>query len=284
MKKLDILLACCLTLVMATGCGNGNGGDEDTGEDTAVDTSPDTEEDTPMDVPTDGACPADDDTHLYINVAGQVQNLASGDVDGLYVAAISPMDALTNPTPTPIGTDVTDSAGQFAMPCIDVKSVMMGLVILVDDDPEDGVDGDFFPTGTGVKAWADDSERVDVLDAAPFALPNTVVGALEGLTSIDPAGEGMVMGLVMDSTDRTPIDGAVVTNADGTAAPIVYPTADFSGLETDDNTSANGSYVFDIGSSLPLSNYTAEATGYTFGVHQAASKAGFCYFMIIASD
>jgi hypothetical protein len=284
MKTLEIIMACFLALFIAAGCGDGNGGDEDTAEDTPAETAPDTEEDTPEDVPTDGACPPDDDTHLYVNVAGQVQHLAGGDAGGLYVAAISPMDALMNPTPTPIGEGVTGSDGTFGMTCLNVKDVALGLVILVDDDPEDGDAGDFFPTGTGVKAWTTDDEKVDVLDATPFALPNAVVTGLEAGTSIDPAGVGMVMGLVIDSGTHAPIDEAVVTNADGSDAPVVYPTADFSGLETDDNTSANGSYVFDIDSALVLSNFTAEATGYTFGDHQAASKAGFCYFMIISSE
>ena len=61
-----------------------------------------------------------------------------------------------------------------------------------------------------------------------------------------------------------------------------YPTADFTGLETDDNTSANGSFVFN--GSVTLSSFQAEASGYTFTPHQAGSKAGFCYFSIHASE
>jgi hypothetical protein len=291
MSNQTIITSCCIAALIALGCGGDKKDEEDTttdtgvdAPDTAVDTEEDTEEDAPADVPTDGGCPADDATHIYINVAGQVQHLAGGDASGLYVAAISPLDALTNPTPTPIGTSTTGTGGVFAMDCINVKNVALGLVILVDDDPEDGVDGTFFPTGTGVKGWDTDVEKVDVLDATPFAVPNTVIAGLEAGTSIDPDAIGVVMGLILDGTAHTPIDEAVVTRADGTDAPVVYPTADFMGLETDGNTSANGSYVFDIDTALTLSNFTAEATGYTFGEHQAASKAGFCYFMIITSE
>jgi len=295
MRNLEITLSLGLCLALATaGCKEDKNEEEDTAvdsevdtpEDTTADTPEDTPEDTttdsPEDVPGDGECPPDDTTHIYINVAGQVQHMAGGDVDGLYVAAISPVDALTNPAPTPIGTDVTATDGTFAMPCINVAEVALGLVILVDDNPADGVAGDLFPTGTGVKAWTLPVEKVDVLDATPFAVPNALVAGLEAaITGLDAETNGMAMGLVVDGTTHAPIDAAAVTVTSGAAVPVAYPNATMTGLETDSNTSANGSFVITV----PLTTirvFTATATGYTFGTHQAATKAGFIYFMIMA--
>jgi len=284
MKMLKNALACCFAIALVAGCGDGDKNEPD-GTTDAVDTVEETVEEVIEDVVEEGECPPDDATHIYINVMGQVQSLVpSGNVEGLMVAAISPLDALMPGDPTPIATTTSGTGGVFSFECLDVGTVTLGLVLLVDDDPG-GTDDDYFPTGTGVAAFTepDGSDKVDIDTAAPMAVANTLIGGLEALiTDLDTATNGLAMGLVLDGTTHNPIDGAVINTAAGDPAPVSYPTADFTGLETDSNTSANGSFVFN--GPVVLSSFTAEATGYTFGEHQAATKAGFCYFMMLASE
>jgi hypothetical protein len=280
MKMLKNTLACCLAIALVAGCGD----DDSNGEpDGTTDPVEETVEEVIEDVVEEGECPPDDATHIYINVYGQVQPLVpGGNVEGLMVAAISPMDALLPGDPTPLDSTVSDADGNFMFECLDVGTVSLGLVLLVDDDPS-GSDDDYFPTGTGVAAFDGPEDKVDIDTAAPMAVANTLIGGLEALiTDLDTATNGLAMGLVVDRATSAPIDGAVVNTAAGDPAPVSYPTADFSGLETDDNTSANGSFVFN--GEVTLSSYTAVADGYTFGEHQAATKAGFCYFMMLASE
>lgn len=272
MKKSEMMMACLLALVLAAGCGDGNGGDEDAETDTIEDT------------PTDGDdCPPDDATHIYITVTGQVQPLTpGGDVGGIYVAAVNPMDALMPGDPTPIVEGLTEANGSFEFECINVAEVDLGMVIWVDDDP-DGTDDLLFPTGTGVKAWDSDEEKVDVPDATPFAVTREILTGLGALiTTLDPATNGVAMGLVIDSATRGPIDGAQIQTTAGDPAPVSYPTADLTGLETDDNTSASGMFVFN--GAVTLGRFTAEASGHTFGEHTAATKPEFCYFMLMADE
>ncbi|MBW2260990.1 MAG: hypothetical protein JRG91_03375 [Deltaproteobacteria bacterium] len=284
MKTLKNVLACCFAIALYAGCGD----DDDNGDPdgtTDVTEEQDVVEEAIEDMVEEDGCPPDDATHIYINVMGAVQSLVpGGNVEGLMVAAISPLDALLPGEPTPIDTTISGTGGVFMFECLDVGTVTLGLVLLIDDDP-DGTDDDYFPTGTGVAAFveADGSDKVDIGTAAPFAVANTLIGGLEALiTDLDTTADGLAMGLVVDSAAGTPIDGAAVLTAAGDPAPVSYPVADFSALETDDDTSANGVFVFN--SSVVLSSFTAEATGYTFGEHQAATKAGFCYFMMLASD
>jgi hypothetical protein len=279
MKMLKNALACCFAVALVAGCG-----DDDKNEpDGTTDVVEETVEEVIEDVVEEGECPPDDATHIYINVMGQVQSLVpGGDVEGLMVAAISPLDALMPGDPTPIATTTSGTGGVFSFECLDVGTVTLGLVLLVDDDPS-GSDDDYFPTGTGVAAFDVPEDKVDIETAAPMAVANTLIGGLEALiTDLDTATNGLAMGLVVDRATSSPIDGAVVNTAAGDPAPVSYPAADFSALETDDNTSANGSFVFN--GPVTLSSFTAVASGYTFGEHQAATKAGFCYFMMLASE
>ena len=246
----------------------------------AEDVIAETEGDAPTDVPAEETAPCvDDATHIYIDVTGTVTALPSGTVEGLMVAAIAPLDALGNPTPTPLKAGAVAADGTFSLTCINVKDVALGLVILVDDAAGDGIDGTIFPTGTGIKAWMIDAEKVDITDAPVFALTNTLRQGLETMGSFDAVTNGFVMGTVVNGTTGAPLDAAVVKKTPSGTLTVVYPTADFSGVESDSNTSANGIYV--VPGPLTLSTITAEKTDFTFTTGQAATKGGFCYFLIL---
>ncbi len=283
MKMLKNTLACCFAIALVAGCGD----DKKSDPDGTTDVVEETLEEVIEDVVEEGACPPDDATHIYINVMGAVQPLEpGGNVEGLLVAAVSPLAALMPGDPDFIDSTISGADGTFMFECLDVGTVTLGLVLLVDDDPS-GSDDNYFFTGTGVAAFeaTDGSDKVDIDMAAPFALSHTLVAGLEALiTGLDTAADGLVMGLIVDGTTRAPIDGArLLVESSGDPAPVSYPAADLSSLETDDNTSANGMFVFNGAVALGPS-YIAEASGYTFEGHQAASKANFCYFSVHASE
>jgi len=304
---LKTMLPACLVIFWVAGCngnGNGNGEDADADADVQPDPVPDevtpdpqpdeitpdpTDEDIdedPSEDPTEEEpfeCPADDPpTHVYIDISGAVNSLDGiSSVDGLYIAGISPMDALTNPVPTPIdrSTGLIGADGLFAFTCVDVGEVTLGLVMLTDDDPG-GTDDNFYPTGTGVKSWVNPIDKVNVENAVVFPVPNTLLAGIETLASVDADTNGLAMGVIVDDATGAFIDGAEVVKADATALNVAYPTADFSGLEADGNTSANG--VFVIQDALTgITNITVNATGYTFDDDMAATKAGFIYFLVL---
>ena len=284
MKTLKNVMVCCFAVALVAACGD----DDDNGDpDGTTDVIEEVVEEVIGDVVEEGGCPPDDATHIYINVMGAVQSLEpGGNVEGLLVAAVSPLAALMPGDPELIETTVSGADGMFMFECLDVGTVTLGLVLLVDDDPS-GSDDDYFPTGTGVAAFeeADGSDKVDIPDAAPFSLSHTLIGGLETLiTGLDTATDGLVMGLIVDGTTHAPIDGArLLVESSGDAAPVSYPAADLTALETDDNTSANGMFVFNGAVTLGPA-FIAEASGYTFSGHQAASKANFCYFSMHASE
>jgi hypothetical protein len=297
------MLLAGLLVFWAAGCDDNGNGHEDadadvtpdptpdpTQEDTVPDTTPDpTDEDVVEDVPVDTpeeempACPDDSPPdHIYIDVNGAVTSLdGTTDVVGTLAAAISPLDALTNPSPTPIATSAVGTDGVFGMECIDVGPVTLGLVVLHDDDPS-GSDDNFYPTGTGVIGWLTADEKVDVTGGAVFGISQTLKAGIGTMTSVDIDTNGLAMGLVVDGTTGTPLDGATVSRSGGDAINVMYPTADFSGVETDGNTSANGVYIITDALTTIAGDLTAEATGYTFGDHSAATKGGFIYFLVMA--
>jgi hypothetical protein len=309
-KYLRTILLACLALVWAAGCDDGGNGNEDVD----VDVTPDdvthddvtTDDVTPDDVTTDDvttddvttddvvaddtpeeeALPCPDDsppTHIYIDVAGLVRSLdGTTAVGGTIAVGISPLDALTNPTPTPLATSAVDADGAFGWECMDAGPVTLGLVILHDDAPE--ATDNFYPTGTGVAAWASATDKVDLPDAAVFGVSNTLLGVIEAATSVDADTNGLAMGVIVNGTTGVPVDAATISRSGGTAIDVFYPNATFTGAESDGNTSANG--VFIITEPIPtlIADLTATATDLTFGEHQAATKGGFIYFLVIAGE
>jgi hypothetical protein len=227
-----------------------------------------------------------DKQEYFISVAGKVIDLTTQQpVDGIGVAPIAPMDALLPGDPTHLDDQVTGADGTFQTECFDVKTVALGCVMLADDEGTD-----YFPTGTGVKAWDENADKWCVFDAMVFAIPNTLVAGLDMLPNIDSASEGFVMGFVVDSTGSM-VEGAVIKKVDdeGTTSDLTsayYPImSDPPDLTTGTATSAAGIFV------LPGENFnnvitkiTAEKTGHTFAVEQASNKAGFCYFTPIQEE
>ncbi len=233
-----------------------------------------------------GDCCADlwTKTSVHIWVSGKVLDLTTQQGVKASLTPISPMDALTEPEPEHLADTLSGDDGTFKTDCFDVTEVTLGCVVLSDDENFDGTGGTYFPSGSGVAPWgADLNEKYCVEEAKVFAVPNTLVAALDQYTSVDSANGGFVMGFVVDAS-YTPVAGAVVTKGDGTAlAEVVYPNAtftDFSGTET----SATGIYVLPHTNFSGLGEITAEKTGMTFGKEQAAPKPGFCYFTYIQAE
>ena len=292
-------ILCCLSLIFSSCGGNGENKDADAPVDQPaeeisaeivdqVPEEPSVEQvdEIPSEV-SDGeeeapACPPDQPPqHVYIDVDGNVLSLdMTTPVEGMLVAAISPMDALMNPNPQHLMEDTVGADGGFAFNCLDVGDVSLGLVVLADDS---GSGTTWYPTGTGIKAWGTPPVKDDVHGAKVFGITETLAANFETLASMDFSVTGAVIGVVVDGTTGNPIDGAeVVRSGAGTPLNVVYPNSQLNGLEGDNNTSANGLFIIVItGQTLPLTNITASRAGYTFDVHQAASKQGFIYFLAI---
>jgi hypothetical protein len=197
---------------------------------------------------------------------------------------VSPMDALTDPACPCIGCDnwwESDENGYFEIPCQDVTEVALGYIVVTDDLDPDGARGGYFPTGVGVCWWDRNDEKRCVYDARAFAVPNTLVSAVDATTSVDSANYGMVIGIVVDASFNT-VEGAVVKMGDGSdLVEVIYPDASFTAFDKT-ATSKHGAFI------LPHTNFaagikeiTAEKDGMTFGTEHAAPKPGFCYFVVI---
>ncbi|MFH1434413.1 MAG: hypothetical protein ABIJ56_01735 [Pseudomonadota bacterium] len=253
---------------------------EDTVEDTIEDT---VEEEIPV------TCPEDDPPdHIYVDTDGGVAPVGGTDIEDLFVASISPLDALINPTPMPISGVVafTDEEGLWALECLDVGDVDLGLVILVDDHADgtpNGIAGDYYPTGTGIKSWLTPAEKVDVPGATAAAVSNTVMAGLEAALgeALDADTDGIIMGMVINGATGAPIAGATVVNdASGPDLDIYYPSADFTALDGA-ATSATGIYLVPGPRVLTETETMGVADGFTFAAAPAATKGGFVYFQMM---
>ena len=222
---------------------------------------------------------------IYMSVAGNAIVAGTNMEPAIvYLAAISPLDALSSPNPTHIATGESDSdgnTGAFELGCFDVTDVVMGMVILTDDLVPDGSSGDYFPTGTGVKLWETKYEKQCVEGAVVIAVPNMMVMGMDAaLIDFDLRADGFVMGMVVDASG-VPVAGVEIKKADGTDLDAVfYPEVTGSfGIATD----VGGAFL------LPASNFAAGGivainaykSGMTFGPTQVAAKSGFCFFAYI---
>lgn len=233
-----------------------------------------------------GDCCADAPAGEYhIWVSGMTIDMTTQMPAAAAVAAISPMEALMETDPTKLAEATTGADGLYKTACFDVTEVALGAVMMTDDIGWDGTGGTFFPTGSGAKGWEKNSEKYCAEETKTWLVPNTMVGGLDAATSVDSAGFGFVMGLVVDVSTGSPVpvEGAVLKKVDGAnivdLVEVIYPTATgFDGTAT----AATGMFV------LPHTNFAggiteivAEKTGLTFGAESAAPKAGFCYFVYI---
>lgn len=225
-------------------------------------------------------CPDAPAGEYHISIAGKAMHLHDrSDAGSIMVAPISPMDALTNPNPTPLDTQVTAANGIFQTECFDVTQVGLGIIMLADDNPIDGPAGTYYPISTGVIGWDTNEEKVCVNDAAVMALVNDpIVNGIGMLPDIDPATEGFAMGIVVDAAGD-PVPGATVTLANGDPlTKVYYPSADFTDLTTGTETSAVGLFILPASNFTTITDITAQKTGMTFEVMKAAAPDGLCYF------
>lgn len=229
-------------------------------------------------------CPGAPQGGYHIDVAGTIVDITTSQGVRVAVAPISPMDALTNPDPVHLEDQLSETDGTFQTDCFDVTEVALGCIMLVDDLGFDGIGGNYFPTGTGVKSWERNAEKVCVEDSKAFAVPAALVTDLNIFTDVSTS-LGFVMGTVVDNIGN-PVVGAVITKGDGTdLEQVYYPSADFGDLTSRTSTSPNGAYV------LPARNFavgiveiTAEKAGTIFKTELAAPKPYFCYFVVIQED
>jgi hypothetical protein len=232
-----------------------------------------------------GDCCADAPAGEYhIWVSGMTIDMTTQQPAAAAVAAISPMDALTNPDPTKLSDQVTGADGLYKTDCINVTEVAIGLVMMTDDIGWDGAAGTYFPTGSGAKGWDNNSEKYCAPDTKTWLVPSALVAGLDAATSVDSAGFGFVMGLVVDVStgSAVPVDGAVLKKGDGTdLVEVIYPNATLTAFDGT-ATSANGMFILPhTNFALGITEINAEKAGMTFGAEQAAPKAGFCYFVYI---
>jgi hypothetical protein len=231
-------------------------------------------------------CPNAPAGEFHIAVRGKVYDITTMQGVRASIDYIRPMDALTNPEPPCISCGrwrESDENGNFELSCVDVTEVAIGLVVVVDDPLSIPGQDLYFYSASGAKSWSTNADKVCEYNAKAYAVPNTLVAALDANTSVDSAGFGFVLGVVTD-TDGNWVEGAVIKKGDGTnLVEVIYPNADFS---TFDGT-ATSTYGFFV---LPHTNFAtgitaivAEKEGMTFGAEQAAPKAGFCYVVIINS-
>ena len=269
MKTRLFLFAITLSMLAFTAC--------DDSDDNTTDTTSDSTD------LASSCCPNAPEGAIHISANGQVINLATQQGAQVDLTPIEPQAALAPGDPTHLGDTSTDAQGAFNIDCLDVTNIALGLVVLTDDPGFDGGQGDFFPTGTGIKAWKTNEEKTCVEGAMAIALPNTMVAALDQLPNIDSINEGFVMGMVVDDA-QAPVEGATITAGDGSdlSAGAYYPNADFSDLTSGTATSPNGLFL------LPAANFpqgvasiTANKEGHTFEIAQAAAKPEFCYFSVI---
>jgi len=268
--------------------------DQHTGDvdDTEAEADPDIQ-DIPVEVPIDvieeteipPACPPDDPpSHVYVNVSGIVQTGMGGDPSGLFVGVYGAMELFSSPNPDPLDWDTVAGDDSFDFECVDVGPLSIGIVGIVDDmavSGPDGPSGEYFPTGVELANWYDSGVKEDVTGAVLFVIENMAVDMLlEFISTLDPVGEGFVMGVVKDEATSTPLESATV-NADGSGdtVDVYYLGEDGYGLETDGNTSSSGLFV--IPDPLGFTMITASKSGYTFESKMAATRGGYCFFILI---
>ena len=233
-------------------------------------------------------CPDAPPGEIWYSISGKILDITTMQGVRASICLYSPMDALTGDDPTCIPDQCcweSDEDGNFFIPCQPYpEEVALGCMTMMDDPEWDGNGGRLFPTGSGGCGWDTDNGDPCVYDARHYALPNTLVAALDAETSTDSAGYGFVMGYVVDSSGN-PVAGAVIKKGDGSdLVEVIYPDATFTTFDGT-ATAESGFFV------LPHTNFAggiteivAEKNGMTFGAEKAAPKAGFCYFVYILAN
>jgi hypothetical protein len=222
----------------------------------------------------------------HISVSGIVLDFTT--MQGVSVAVMF-YDPFAHPPPPdpprpPRTPPRSDDNGYFQLGCFDVTTVAIGMIVQTDDWMPDGTQGTYYPAGTGVAFWNNNSEKFCSYDAKAYAVPNTMVASLDADTSVDSAAYGFVMGFVAD-VDSNRVEGAVVKMGDGTdLVEVIYPDSTFTTFD-DTATSVSGVFVLPhTNFALGITEITAVKDGMTFKTVQAAPKAGFCFLVAIEEE
>jgi hypothetical protein len=213
---------------------------------------------------------------ILLDVGGGVVAIGASAAGGVSVEALAPYDYATSISPIPLASATTTGAGAFSWTGVDVANVSQGLLARVED-----ASGAFFPTVSGVTAWASEADADKKLQgsARVFAVSNRIAQALAAaLGEPEMLAAGFTMGMVTDGA--APVAGATVARTHGKALTVVYPSADFTSL-SGSTTSANGLFVLLPDASLEFASITAAKEGRSFGSTTLLPKPGVCYFAVV---
>ena len=138
-----------------------------------------------------------------------------------------------------------------------LDDINLGLVVGVLDQRT--TDKEWYPTYTGAasKATVDEHyvSKAPITNVPAFALAADAldgIAALTGVSRADLEARGFVIGTVLGKESEAsaatgnappPVEGAVITGTATTAMTIVYPNADFTGLQATPGTAAHGTFI-----------------------------------------
>lgn len=211
-----------------------------------------------------------------VDVAGAVIPIGASSAAGATVQALAPYDYATSASPKVLAASTAGDAGGFSWAGVDVTNVAQGLLARVED-----ASGVFFPTVSGVTAWASEADagkRV-ASPARIFAVSERLVDVLSaGLGKPELKSGGFAMGMATDGV--APVAGATIARADGKALTVIYPNAALTSLDGK-ATSANGLFILLPDSSLKLAALIAVKDGANIGSGVVMEKAGVCFFAAV---
>jgi hypothetical protein len=211
---------------------------------------------------------------LTVDVAGLVTAIGAASASGATVSAMGPVAFQSSTSPTLLGSGTVSGSNTFSLPGVVVTNVAQGLLGRVDDAA-----GAFFPTVSGITAWASEADADKQLTSAAhlFAVSKPLVTMVaSALSQPQLLTDGFVMGMVTDGA--VPVAGATIARADGTPLTVIYPNATFTGLSGTE-TSANGLFILLPDASLNLKPLVAVKAGSSFAPALAMQRPGTCYFV-----
>jgi hypothetical protein len=263
MKKIFFVL---LVIVVATTFGmsfvccsddNGNGGD-----DSGV-----------TDKGTDPNCCEGEKSHGYVK--GMAVKFPEKTPISIQLTAITAVGAMTG-TPPHLAEVKSAENGSYQTDCFNMSDSTMGILMLSDDDDFDGVEGDWYPTVSGVIDTSDEDNKTCTDDAPPvFGIPTALVSLLDTATGNDLTANGFVIIFVLDSDGKTPVGGAVLKDDKGneiTAA--LYPNATFDDFSATSTAEGVGLILIPGTGSLMVIDGAPHKDGKTWTISKFGGNAG----------